>query len=565
MRAYDTIKIIHGVNQKPDGEISPGFQEVQNLEPTKLGSVEAIKINDEPTTYGTSVHSLIFGGLTSQDSLLSGVGTNLYRGLAVLKNDFSGKNFEGDSLVGRIYLTNESDGLWSWGGSGVYRAGSPTPAVGAFAATNVAGGTTGEGLYNIQVTYQNANGFDGDPSTSITVTLAAAEQISLTDIPVNSDSDYNVSARKIWIQGGTGGGTTFSSFSLAATISDNTTTTLTFDPEDADAATSQETDNELPIASKYIAEHYNVMFMAGQADANLLSFSKTAEAENWPTGNAIRVSNSGDPIMWIESWDGVLWVYTRARVFQVIGSPGSGTLITNFYLKQSRSMKGTVSGRSVTHTPYGTFFLAEDGIRRFDGNESFVFSNPIQEEIDSRNSNSEVEEKTVGAFWDDKLVVSFATGSSTSNNHTVIYDFRAQQAGVEFPWYTHNKGYNDFAVDRKNNLLYCATSSGIERFRRGMTYEAWELEKQFPVPADRYHAYGKFQIDMVGEATANIYYNDSLAQSYALSQSSRGLVTRRFPSGLAQRATLELIGAASTSKAEVFSIGYSAEEQRGQV
>jgi len=566
MRPYNTIKFVNGMNQNTDDEMSPGFQTVQNMEYRKVGSAEAAKVNDTAVTYGDKVHSIGFVEVAGAEPVLAGSSTNLYRGEENIKNDFSGSNLEFSTLGSRGYITSKADGLWSYDGDGVYRAGSPVPTVGTFAA--VAGSGTGfTGTYSVYVTFVNDNGYEGDPSEAITTPVLANEDIDLSNIPVNSDAEYNVVSRKIYIQGGTT--PTYSSAVLAGTIADNTTTTTTITTAGIDATTTMDEDNELAPYASYIAEHYNVLFLGNTStDENLLYYSKlqssTTGVEQWPTTQAIRVSRSGDPIMWLEEWDGVLWVFTKKKIYQIIGSPGVGTLVTNFYLKESGSFKGTVSGRSVAFTPYGGFFLAEDGIRRFDANSSIVFSNEIKDALAERNTLTSAEQNACAAFWDDKYVLSYASGSSTVNNKTVIYDFRAQQGGITSPWTIHDQGYNDFAVDRGSNVLHCATASGIERFRNGTTYDSWEVKKELPNASDMYYARGKFQVDMEGTVTAYVYLDDTLVNTHTLTATSRSLITRRFPSGLSQRATIKLTGDAKSTQDKLWSIAYSAEPQRGK-
>lgn len=567
MRGFESIRFVSGMNQALDPELSPGFTTLQNVDFQKMGSIEAAKKNDVSISYGTKVHSIISGGLTTSETLLSGVGTSVYQGPTQIKTGLSGERIEGTSLSNRIYITNKDNGLWNWNGT-YYRAGAPTPTLGAFAAAAGAGtGFTGD--YFLYVTYVNSNGFEGNPSAMYTVPVTLAnEDFSLTDIPVNADTDYNIGYRRIYIEGGTT--PAYASPVLAYTISDNTTTTATIATTDVDTTTDLETDNNTPPYGDYIAEHYNVLFLAGiSTDPNLLYYSKLQASgtgvENWPTAQAIRVSRSGDPIMWIEEWDGVLWVVTKKKVYQVIGSPGSGTLSTNFYIKETASFKGTIAPRSCQFTPYGGFFLSEDGIRKFNGTTSTVFSNEIKDELDGRNTMDSVEKLAVSAFWDDKLVFSFAYGSSLVNNRTVIYDFRAESEGIKTPWIVHEKGYNDLEVDRATNTLHCATENGIERFRNGAEFAAWVIDKTFPLQPETYYSRGKFQVDMEGTATAEVYLDDTLFSTHSLSAATRQLITRRFPAGLTQRARIKLTGEAKTTKDKIYSISYSAEVQRGQV
>jgi hypothetical protein len=261
------------------------------------------------------------------------------------------------------------------------------------------------------------------------------------------------------------------------------------------------------------------------------------------------------------SWNAAAFIWTRARVFQIVGSPGSGALSTNFYIKETKAFKGTISRRSVTPTPYGVFYQAEDGLRVFNGESSERVSNPVEDEINGRNIMDGPEALSVGEYHDDKFIFSYAVAGSLVPNRCVIFDF------VRKEWTVHAKGYNDLVADRKNNTMYCATQTGIERFRAGDWYAAWAARtRDITTQTDSYSAFGKFQVDMVGSCSAEVYYDDVLTESYTLEATTRQLVTRRFPAGLAQRAAIRLVGSRKTTPQDIiYGISPSGEVQRGKV
>lgn len=557
-------KILKGLTQKQDEEIREGLSTLQDMDLQKEGSAASVKENDISINYGASVHSMSMEGLTSRDPMITCVGTNVYRGHSLLDGTFSGQYTEFSAMNGVVYLVNKTDGMWSFDGAVLKKAGAPVPDVGTFAASDggaaIVGGTGFESagasaVYNFRVTFITSTGAEGNGSDAISLTLATNDgMIDLTDIPVNTDADYNIIARRVYIQGGEGG-TEYTDYSLVLTLSDNTTTSYSgLLNSDVDESATLTTNNNLPPSGRFIFEHSGVMFMSGfDSNRQSLRYSKALGPEQWPTAQDINVSRSGDPVMWGVKWRGSAFLFTRKRVFELIGAPGSGTLTTNFYVKETSAETGTIAPRSVVATPYGIFYQAEDGIRRFDGSGSVAVSDPAQELLDDRNTQDSVENLSCAAFWDDKLVFSYAKGASTFPNYTLIYDFDRNE------WSSHDGGYWCLWADRKTNVLYGGTLTGVERMRKGRMYKAWAMKKAFsPAPQGLTH-FQKFEVDMEGDCTVNVYLDGSLAGTYAVSLASRDFAVRRFPGGVARRADLELVGDRASTQARVYGIGIKAE------
>lgn len=553
-------KFTKGLIQKPDKDIADGLQQGSNLSFQKIGSIRSVPVNDVGISYGAPVHSMGSEGLLGPGPLIAGVDTSVYRAETLLKSGFSGNKWAFSALAGFIYLGNELDGLWSYAGGGtLYRAGSPVPTIGSFAA-GAGGGTGFTGTYTIYVTFVNANGQEGNAGTAITTPALANQNISLTNIPVNANADYNIAQRRIYITGGTT--PLYTSIVRAKTIAGNTTTTATIAVSDVDATVELATDNFLPQAGSFLFELYSTLFLGGiPGSENTLYFSKTGLGEQWPITQGINISRSGDPMQWGLMWNGSGWVFTRKKIFQVIGSPGSGVLATNFYPKETGSAYGTTTGRSVVSTPYGLFFEAEDGIRKFDGTNSEIFSNDVEDVFNARNVSDDGESATVGEFWNDKLLYSIAQGTSTVPNLTLIYDFRTGT------WSTHDQGYRSLWTDRANNSLLCGTANGVERFQNGQGFAGWTAwTNDFPLESpDLVGTFRKLQVDMEGSCDLSVYLDDALAMSDALSATSRKLLVRRLPAQLAQRASVKLQATAKATQDKVYAISIGAAPEKGEV
>jgi hypothetical protein len=76
-------------------------------------------------------------------------------------------------------------------------------------------------------------------------------------------------------------------------------------------------------------------------------------------------------------------------------------------------------------------------------------------------------------------------------------------------------------------------------------------------------AWGRLWVDMKGQCSAQIYYDGVLAGSPTLTASTRQLVTRGMPLGLAQRVSVRLVGTGGTVQDEIYSITIEGEAQGG--
>jgi hypothetical protein len=553
----DPLKFIKGMNQKPDPELGE-WQDITNLDISQVGIAKATKVNSVVRTCAATVNSFVVGSTSTAEEVLDGVGNNLYTGSTLLKA-FTANPFSGVSQSGRIYSTNTTDGVWGHGSHPtyvsptMYRAGAPIPTVGAFAAALGAAGSF-TGAYTIVCTFVNANGYEGNPSAEITVPALTADAINLSDIPVNTDADYNISSRKIYITGGTT--PSYSEYVLLDTISDNTTTSLTgLDTTDVDVLTVLEYDNDIPEDARTLVSHYDTFFGIGYVgDENSLMYSKAGRGEQWPIEQKIKISRPGDYPRGIVVWDSVLWVGTPSRIYQIIGSPGSGALSSNFYIKETRTKKGMITPNGNIATPFGLYYMAEDGIFKFDGSASDHVSHTCQDILNRVNLTTAAIDKVCGVYYDNKLFFSIPLDSSTTPDITIIYDFETDQ------WFTHDHGYTAFYADYINNDLYVANGVNVEKYQGGSTYTNWSIKtKDLSMGAGQYTSWNEYEFDFDGTCTANIYMDGVLAVTESIVTSGREVVTRTFPNQMARRVAIELVGAAKATQDKIYSIRVSAE------
>jgi hypothetical protein len=550
------IKFTFGLDQKPDPELGK-LQEFADLENSKVGVARSTLKNTTQTSYGAEVHSLIRAGLYG-NNIVAGVGGFLYNGIDTFTSAFSGLPVSGAAQSSRTYFTDLTDGMWYYNGTlPMYRAGVNVP--GSVPTTGAGGGGGFTGTYNVVCTFLSANGFDGNPVAALPVNLSA-QQMNISNIPVNTNADYNIVGRKLWIQGGTT--PYYVSYCLLATINDNVTNSLAgLDTTNVTTTILLQTDNNTPSAMTNIVNHYDTFFGFGIASQpNYLAYSKAGYGELWPPSQLLKISSYGDDIMCVSSWDGVLWVFTKGKIFMVVGSPGSGYLATNFYVKETRANRGCVSPRGAVNTPYGIFYATIDGIYTFDGTTCSHFSHPLEDYMARRTPDADVLALANGVYWDNKLLMSFALDGSEVPNWTFIYDFETKT------WSTHQKGYFQMIADDSTKNLFCATTTGIDLFRGGSTYNSWFMKTMdFTAGVQTMASFGEYQVDLEGTCTSNLYLDGSLVQTEVLSAPLRAPITRLFPNQLAHRASIELLGAEATTQSVVHSLTVSVEPQRGQI
>lgn len=536
-----------GLDQATDPEKTVGLQEAYDVAMEQAGSMRAVRTDKLGTAYGAAVHSIIFGGLSTWDPLLIGVGTDIRIGQNVIKSGFSGRDWEYTSQGGKLYMTNDSDGLWYYDGAKLWREGAPAPDSTGMAGA--AGGGTGfTGNYNFKVTFVNRNGEEGNASEAITVAGLVNEDVNLTGIPVNTNSEYDIIYRKVYIYAGTT--PAYGDYQLCGTILDNVTTTLNVATTDV-ASDVLAIDNNTPPVGDFVFSHYNVLWTG---TGNGLRISKAGHPGQWPATQEYTVSRSGDSMMMGIAGQGVAYVVTRMKVFEVIGAPGGGDLVVNFYPKETGASKGTIAKRSVAMTPYGLIFQTEDGIGLFNGSTLDPgFGEGCKGELDGRNTNDTAESLSVGEFIDDKYILSFCHGSSTVPNRSVVYDFKKKL------WTASARGYRVMAADRRNNVMWVGTGNDLKVWRDGPMYSAWSVKKEFGGGA--YTNWGVIEPDMNGSGTVEVYSDDDLEATYTVTSTTRGLTQRkRSPARVSSRVAVRFSGVEKATQDVLygFSVGKEA-------
>jgi hypothetical protein len=223
------------------------------------------------------------------------------------------------------------------------------------------------GVYQYHVTFKNTTtGSRSNPNPTpyyaSNSPVQLVHEVYLSNLPISSQP--GVDAREIWRTVGNG-----NIFFLCAVIPNNTQTTYTDNLADVNLE-----EEELPDDNNSPAVEFNhLQGVAGPHSTRLwwrsnkpgergkLFFSPVARPEG--VEDFIFVSNDDDPIQAHVQWGPSMFVFTEARLYEVLGDGP-------FTARDVPEAPGTMKGRTVVPTPFGIFYQAQDGVRLFNGQNS---------------------------------------------------------------------------------------------------------------------------------------------------------------------------------------------------
>lgn len=190
-----------------------------------------------------------------------------------------------------------------------------------------------------------------------------SKAIALTNIPTSSDPQ--VDSVEIWRTAGDG-----TSYFLTDTI-DNGTTSYT-----DDIADSAQTSTELPTDNLKPYSWFDDCF--GPYNASMFWISRTQEGERGrvyysPIGRSeavagyIEVASDDKGLQRGVIWNDTPFVFGEAGIYQIGGT-------NPYFSRQMGGAPGTTKPHTVSTTPIGIMYEAEDGVRIFNGSTSMLAS-----------------------------------------------------------------------------------------------------------------------------------------------------------------------------------------------
>lgn len=195
-------------------------------------------------------------------------------------------------------------------------------------------------------------------------------------------------------------------------------------------------------AGKYLAFHKGRLFIAGAtSDPTRLAWSDFADYQTWTSTGFTYVpqSKTGDPITGLTVFQDNLIVFTRKTKYVLFGDdPG------NFVLRQSSGKKGAVCQSVIRSDPNYVYFLADDGVYRYNGSQDEMISDPVQTEIDNMSDKTKASAAVQGNYY--RLY--YPSGVSTKNNACVLWDT------INNFWLRDSNTYVDKPfLDEEDNLI----------------------------------------------------------------------------------------------------------------
>jgi len=196
-----------------------------------------------------------------------------------------------------------------------------------------------------------------------------------------------------------------------------------------------------PTNSKHLVNN-NFRIFAVQPSDNQVYVSDilpdSSDATVFPAANAFKVG-LGDPITGLASWVGFnVVVFCKNSCYVIDTNPVPATAsptvpaASSFSIRTISTSSGCLSHGSIAQVGEDLFYLSRTGVRSIRrtmeenmvASDVGVISYPIQNVIDQINWAQA--EKATGIFWRGRYILSVPTGSSTTNDTTLVYNTNTQ-------------------------------------------------------------------------------------------------------------------------------------------
>jgi len=184
-----------------------------------------------------------------------------------------------------------------------------------------------------------------------------------------------------------------------------------------------------PSGIKLITSHTERLFAVRTAEPDTIYVSDILSAEGtsaWSSVDSFRVGGDGEPIIAMQSWTGFRLAVFKENSTYVIETDPTATLASWVVQRISREV-GCIAPRSIAQVGANLYWLSRDGVRTMArtlaGTEQEI-SEPISKVIDStiREINTSVINKSAGAYWDNRYILSIPTSTSSTPNTSICYN-----------------------------------------------------------------------------------------------------------------------------------------------
>ena len=232
--------------------------------------------------------------------------------------------------------------------------------------------TTGQltaGDYSYVYTfYDDSTGSESDPSPACAaIRVTANQSILVENMEVSTNS--RVTSRRLY-RTIANGGTRY----LVAIIPDNVVKEYLDVIPDASLTIAATTDQGVPPLGDVVIGLKNTLFMCGDSNYhNRLYFCVDRNPDNWPTTYYVEAGHGGVVIQNGVVLEGKLHLITKTGVIGVRGNDPD-----NYDTDETKAAQGTYARWSCVSVGGGIYYLARNGVYRFDGVRSENVSSPIE-------------------------------------------------------------------------------------------------------------------------------------------------------------------------------------------
>ncbi len=178
----------------------------------------------------------------------------------------------------------------------------------------------------------------------------------------------------------------------------------------------------------------------------------------------IRV-NDGDQITLLQDVLGILTIGKNNSIQKLYTPVITGQPQSDWSISDPFSFIGCVSPYSAQQTPFGLFYLGNNGIYNFDGNFSILLSDMVTPVITDISNQNFV--NAWSAYYKNAYYLAYTSQSSgaTTNNRVLIYDTTSKSYSIDtsnIGVFTVERGGNDIEVlyggDSNNGKVYSYTN-----------------------------------------------------------------------------------------------------------
>lgn len=216
---------------------------------------------------------------------------------------------------------------------------------------------------------------------------------------------------------------------------------------------------------KYIVDHKNHLFLAGStSEPSIVYFyelADTSKEQGFSVGD-----DDGDIISGLIPQMGNLVIFKTSSISILYGDDPD-----NFNSRNATKIQpaiGCISPRSIVNIENYIYFLANDGVRVFDGTRTWLISKKVKPIIDKIGDP----EKVSSCLYDGHYFLSFPEGSSLYNNAILAYNYLYKSwtyfSGINASVFNNYDGSQDGKISMDE--LYFGDNSGkAHRYDDGAT------------------------------------------------------------------------------------------------